>query len=424
MANNISSIWVFFVTFYLCIVYVYCGVFDYLPAFDVNVGHRDTVIAKYFQCGFQYKEILAFLAIYNGIVLSLRQLKRILRRLNLRRRRRHSSVEEVVNTISNELTGSGSSLGYRLMHQRLRVDYGTVIDKESVRLILKVLDPEGVELRSRRRLRRRNYYSKGPDYLWHLDGYDKLKPFGFCIHGAIDGYSRRILWLEVGVTNSDPYVVANYFIKCIKKLGGVPRCIRADRGTENTNIASIQVLLRQNDADDFAAEKSFVYGRSVSNQRIEAWWSFLKRHATNWWINVFKDMRDSGIYDECNIIHRECIQFCFMSLIRDELYRVAKHWNLHRIRPTKNYETPPGRPDVLYFLPEANDSQSYMYPIPLEDIEAVENAFSTLPPNNGGSDEFQELASLIMHEYDLQMPKTATEAKLLHMILTSYLNNL
>ena len=24
--------------------------------------------------------------------------------------------------------------------------------------------------------------------LWHLDGYDKLKPYGFAIHGCIDGY--------------------------------------------------------------------------------------------------------------------------------------------------------------------------------------------------------------------------------------------
>ena len=33
--------------------------------------------------------------------------------------------------------------------------------------------------------------------MWNLDRYDKLKPFGFPIHGAIDGYSRRILWLRV-----------------------------------------------------------------------------------------------------------------------------------------------------------------------------------------------------------------------------------
>ena len=31
--------------------------------------------------------------------------------------------------------------------------------------------------------------------MWHIDGYDKLKPYGFCVHGAIDGFSRRIMWI-------------------------------------------------------------------------------------------------------------------------------------------------------------------------------------------------------------------------------------
>ena len=31
------------------------------------------------------------------------------------------------------------------------------------------------------------YLKQGPDFLWHLDGYDKLSRYGFCIHGCIDG---------------------------------------------------------------------------------------------------------------------------------------------------------------------------------------------------------------------------------------------
>ena len=86
------------------------------------------------------------------------------------------------------------------MHYLIRRKHGSVIQRETVRLVLKELDPEGVDRRSRYRLQRREYFAKGPNYIWHLDGYDKLKPFGFCIHGSIDGYSRRrLLWLEVGI---------------------------------------------------------------------------------------------------------------------------------------------------------------------------------------------------------------------------------
>jgi len=114
------------------------------------------------------------------------------------------------------------------MVQRLGNDYGLVVDKETVRFILKTLDPEGVERRSRQRLKCQKYYAKGPNYIWHIDGYDKLKPFRFCIHGTIDGYSRRILWLEASVTNNDPSVIAEYYCDCIKQVGGAPRIVRAD----------------------------------------------------------------------------------------------------------------------------------------------------------------------------------------------------
>ena len=55
---------------------------------------------------------------------------------------------------------------------------------------MKTIDPEGVSLRKAHRLKRRKYRAKGPNYVWHVNGYDKLKPYGFCIHGSIDGYSR------------------------------------------------------------------------------------------------------------------------------------------------------------------------------------------------------------------------------------------
>ena len=45
---------------------------------------------------------------------------------------------------------------------------------------------------------------KGPNYLWHMDGYDKLKPYGFCIHGAIDGYVF-VSWTLVSDWNTLEY---------------------------------------------------------------------------------------------------------------------------------------------------------------------------------------------------------------------------
>lgn len=78
---------------------------------------------------------------------------------------------------------------------------------------MRVIDPGGVERRKQKRLLRRQYAAPGPNFVWHIDGYDKLKPFGFAIHGAIDGFSRRIMWLEVGPSNNSPNIVSRYFLE-------------------------------------------------------------------------------------------------------------------------------------------------------------------------------------------------------------------
>ena len=80
---------------------------------------------------------------------------------------------------------------------------GFVVSQDTIRRIIKLVDPQGVEFRWRRRLRRRQYTSAGPNALWHMDSYDKLKPYGIAINGCIDGYSRYILWMEAYTTNND-----------------------------------------------------------------------------------------------------------------------------------------------------------------------------------------------------------------------------
>jgi len=61
---------------------------------------------------------------------------------------------------------------------------------------------------------------KGPNYTWHIDGHDKLAKWGFYIHGAVDGFSRKVLWLNVFVTNKDPWLTAKYFIEAVIKYEG------------------------------------------------------------------------------------------------------------------------------------------------------------------------------------------------------------
>ena len=97
------------------------------------------------------------------------------------------------------------------MTQRLVNDHRLVVGKETVGELLKILDPEGVELRARHRLKRRQYITKGPNHLWHIDGYDKLKPFGCCIYGAIDGFSSEFY----GLTLDTPTMILPLFLSTV-----------------------------------------------------------------------------------------------------------------------------------------------------------------------------------------------------------------
>ena len=182
------------------------------PAIQADWLSCDEIIERYFCLGLSNAEILGFIVNVHGICLSLRQLKRILRKRKCTRQNNQDNVEDVVCAIENELKGSGSVIGYRSMHQRLTNEYGLIVTTNTVQVVMKILDSDGVESRSRHQLRRRLYNAKGPNYLWHIDCYDKLKPFGFCIHGAIDGYSHRVLWLEVLSSKNDPEIVGKYYV--------------------------------------------------------------------------------------------------------------------------------------------------------------------------------------------------------------------
>ena len=72
----------------------------------------------------------------------------------------------------------------------------------------------------------------------------------------MDGFSRRILWLEVTRSNNDPKVVAAFYLKQVKELGGCPLLLVTDCGSENGNAASIQCMFCTNDQDELAGVKS------------------------------------------------------------------------------------------------------------------------------------------------------------------------
>lgn len=228
-------------------------------------------------------------------------------------------MEEVLAFVQHEIMTNGQMQGYGWLHLRA-VQRGFVVSQDTIRRIIKLVDPQGVELRRTPRLRRHQYSCRGPNALWHMDGYDKLKPYGIA-NGCIDGFSRYVLWMEAFTTNSDPKVVASYFTRTVSSIlvGGCPERICADRGTENVCVEEMQMFLRRNHPDSFAGEKSFLYGRSTANQHIEGWWGTLCKQSAQFWINLFQTFQDDGHFTG-DFLDKSLIQFCFMNLVQVKIF--------------------------------------------------------------------------------------------------------
>ena len=185
---------------------------------------------------------------------------------------------------------------------------GLRVTHQLVSEALKLIDPEGVDQRRRRRLIRRRYYAKGSNSVWHIDSYDKLKPFGIAINGCVDGFSRFVIWARASYTNNDPKVIAGYYLDAIQELHCCPQKVRVDAGTENVNLKTLHEVLRNDD-------NGAIVGRSTANVRIESWWGQYRRGGAEYYIALFNLIQSDGDFVG-DFVDKELVRFCFLRVIQ------------------------------------------------------------------------------------------------------------
>ena len=130
-------------------------------------------------------------------------LKRKLKSLELYRRKSYSDIVDVFPALLSLRHLVLCMHGYRWMHLKCK-QFRYNIPREVIYELMRLLDPNGVQKRTRGRLVRRQYQNPDLKFVWDIDAYDKLKPYSIAISGCIDGYSRYVIWLEAVTMNSDP----------------------------------------------------------------------------------------------------------------------------------------------------------------------------------------------------------------------------
>nr|XP_020468104.1 uncharacterized protein LOC109967092 [Monopterus albus] len=168
-----------------------------------------------------------------------------------------------------------------------------------------------------------------------------------------------MIWLEAYKTNSDPRVIAGYFMDAVSEINGCPQKVRLDRGTENTHLAQMQRFLH--DSEDENGSECVIIGPSTGNQRIERWWCTLRSQCVQFWMDHFDQLKADGYFEDC-FIDKSLIQFCFQNTIQEELDEVVTAWNNHRIRAIDNPRDPYGHPSIMYAVPNLYGGQDFLQP--------------------------------------------------------------
>lgn len=86
----------------------------------------------------------------------------------------------------------------------------------------------------------------------------------FIIHGCIDGYSRKIVYLQRN-TNNNTQTVLEAFIEAVNNHG-LPSRVRGDQGVENVSVARFRLNHLERDPD----RGSFISGISVQQPTYRA----------------------------------------------------------------------------------------------------------------------------------------------------------
>ena len=152
----------------------------------------------------------------------------------------HLPDEELDKIISSYISNHGTATGQNYVGGHLS-SLGLRIQRRRIREINARVDPQNTALRWGVVVSRRTYQVAWPNSLWHFDGHLSLIRRKIVIHGCIDGFSRRIIFLRSN-SNNLAETVLDLFLDAVQRDGNLWLSrIRVEKGVENVPVCDAMV---------------------------------------------------------------------------------------------------------------------------------------------------------------------------------------
>ncbi|OTA95619.1 hypothetical protein M434DRAFT_379329 [Hypoxylon sp. CO27-5] len=340
-----------------------------------------------------------------GFNISRRQLQETRLHMGLKRRtttpeEKQEQINDIRAALEKEFSESGrlGELGRRYIHENVVDEQGKFFPR-FVRMLLPFVSqiltylrealfkiyqeffPAAVHRRTfQARRKKGEFIVYGPNQVWSIDGHDKLSRWGIHMYGGIDGYSRYMTWYHVGWYGSTAISTLIQYLRVVRKLGYVPRVIRADRGKEVPLLSGahwtlVRAAYNNEDGSPVEFGDCFYYGRSMDNTRIEQWWGQLQKSCLGLLQSLFERMEFHRLWVIHDLASEIALLAVYMPIVRKEVDIFVTRWNKHYIRPQRDRaNSVRGRPWENYFTPNPDFVSQWGIVVDnelLTDIEAL-----------------------------------------------------